>query len=161
VPQGQEIQRDYFMKTPNTEDRWIKRIDYSYNKGSHHLLVFKSDNQDLPDHVETQFGLFLFFGGWQLILGGQNEALTTNYPPGVGTLIKAHEQMDFQLHYVNTGLQQTPTGRGKLVMNFWYADPGEITAKAGFLFGRKSGFVLPPMQTTVETRSFIFPRDVK
>ncbi|MBW3625739.1 MAG: hypothetical protein KY468_20280 [Armatimonadetes bacterium] len=160
VPRGQEIQRDYFLKTPNTEPKWIKRIDYAYNKGSHHLLIFKSDTADVPDHVETKFGISLD-ANWQLILGGQNEAFASEYPAGIATYLQPRQQMDFQLHYVNTSTQSTPTGRGKLVANFWYADPSEVTARASFLFGAKVNFSLPPRATTTLSRSVVFPHDVK
>lgn len=160
VPPGGEIQRDYFLKTPNTEPRWIKRIEYAYNKGSHHLLVFKSDTEDVPDHVETKFGISLN-SNWQLILGGQNEAFTSEYPGGVATYLLPRQQMDFQIHYVNTSTQSTPTGRGKLVANFWYADPSEVTARASFLFGAKLFFSLPAHFQTTLSREFTFPYDVK
>jgi hypothetical protein len=160
VPQGQEIQRDFFAKTPNADERWIKRVEYAYNKGSHHLLIFKSDATDVPDHVETKFGIFLT-PDWQLVTAAQNEAVTSEFPKGVGMRLSAHQQMDFQMHYVNLGSQVTPTGRGKLVVNFWYAEPGETTARAGFLFGTKIGFTLPPHQETTLFRNFVFDQDVK
>ncbi len=160
VPVGREVQRDCYLKAPIDEPRWVKRIDVAYNKGSHHLLIFKNDTQSVPDHVGTEFGLFLF-EPWQLILGAQNEAVSQTLPPGIALPLQARQQMDFQLHYVNTGAQSTPTGRGKMVANFWYADPAEPASPPGFLFGAKLPFTLPAHQETTLSRAHIFHRDVR
>ena len=44
VPSGQEVQRNYYQKLPIDQDIYVTKIELTYNVGSHHLNIFKSDD---------------------------------------------------------------------------------------------------------------------
>jgi hypothetical protein len=133
VPVGEEVQKNFYLKLPNTEDVYVTKIEFRYNKGSHHLNIFKNDTADVPDHVEDTFNA-IQFESWDLVAGSQTNAFDWQMPAGVAIKFKAHQQMDFQTHFVNAGTQSTPTGRGKVIVNFWTTPKSNVTSLVGAVF---------------------------
>ncbi len=72
-------------------------------------------------------------------------------PPGVAFKLKAHRQLILQTHYVNAGTQHTPSGFGKVLINFvTEPDPTKVTAHMGTMFANNVNIHIPPR----ESRSF-------
>lgn len=142
VPTGTEVQKNFYQKLPNDSDIYVTKIEIRYNKGSHHLNIFKSD-VDRADSVEDTFTA-VQWDSWDMVAASQTEALDWQLPAGVAMHLKAHQQMDFQTHFVNAGTQSTPTGRGKAIINFWTTDKKNVTSYGGSLFGNNKALNINP-----------------
>jgi hypothetical protein len=142
VPSGEEVQKNYYQKLPNDEDIYVTKIEFKFNTGSHHLNIFKSDSVLVEDHVENSFSA-LQFESWDMVAASQKGSFTWTLPPGVAIKLKAHQQMDFQTHYVNAGTQATPNGRGKAIVNFWTTDKANVTNVVGAVFSNNKTVVIP------------------
>lgn len=161
VPQGKEIQRNYYMKLPADEDVDITKIEFAYNKGSHHVNIFKSDTEDVPDHMEETFDAVVW-EDWDMIAASQKEQLSWQMPPGVGIYLKAHQQLIVQVHYVNAATQTTPTGIGQVFVNFHTAAPGEVKEYVGAYFANNRLVSIPPHQGAIFMKlTRPFPDDIK
>lgn len=143
VPSGQEVQRNYYQKLPIDQDIYVTKIELTYNVGSHHLNIFKSDDLDLADRVEDSFSA-IAWESWDMIVASQRESLTWTLPPGTAIHLKAHQQMNFQTHYVNAITQKTSTGTGKAVINFYTTDKSKVTNLIGAVFANNRKVELPP-----------------
>lgn len=147
VPSGTEIQRNHYLKLPNDTVIYVTKIEFRYNEGSHHFNLFKSDSADVPDHVEETFSA-IQWEKWDMVAASQKGDFTWTLPPGVAIRLNARQQMDFQTHYVNAGTQSTPTGRGKVIVNFWTTDPSNVTSVVGAVFNNNNLVNLPPRTST-------------
>ncbi|MBW3625181.1 MAG: hypothetical protein KY468_17425, partial [Armatimonadetes bacterium] len=160
VPKGKEIQRNYYMKLPVDEDVEIQKIEFAFNPGSHHLNIFKSDTEDYPDSFTETYSA-VDWQSWYLVVDSQNGSLGWQLPPGVAIRLKARQQMNLQIHYVNVGDQRTRNNRGKAIVNFWFAKKGTVTSHLGALFAQNRNIYLPPHTYSEFTKTVIFPHDVK
>lgn len=161
VPMGKEIQRNYYMKLPSEVDVDITKVEFAYNKGSHHVNIFKSDVADVPDHMEETFDAVVW-EDWDMISASQKEQLSWQMPIGVGIHLKARQQLNVQVHYVNAATQSTPTGIGRVYINFHTAAPGEVKEYVGAYFANNRLIAIPPRQGAVFTKLIRpFPEDIK
>lgn len=143
IPAGQEVQRNYYQKLPNDSDIYVTKIEIKYNTGSHHLNIFKNDSLLVADHMEESFNA-IDFATWDMVAASQKGDLTWSLPPGVAIKLTARQQMNFQTHYVNAATQGTPTGRGKVIVNFWTTDKKNVTSIVGALFSNNRILKIPP-----------------
>jgi hypothetical protein len=143
VPTGEEVQRNYYQKLPVDSDVYVTKIEFKYNKGSHHFNIFKSDSIDHADGFEDTFTA-VGWESWDMVAASQQEAFTWELPPGVAIHLKAHQQMDFQTHFVNAGTQVTPSGHGKVIVNFWTTDKSKITTLGGSVFANNKALNIQP-----------------
>jgi hypothetical protein len=161
VPAGKEIQRNYYLKLPSDVDVDVTKVEFAYNKGSHHVNIFKSDVDDVPDHMEETFDAVVW-EDWDMIAASQKDSLSWEMPPGVGIHLKARQQLAIQVHYVNAATQKTPTGIGKVFVNFHTAAPGEVKEHVGAYFANNRLVAIPPRQGAVFTKLIRpFPNDIK
>lgn len=143
MPQGQEVQKNFYMKLPSAQDVYITKVEVAYNVGSHHLNIFKSDQLDVPDRVEDSFSA-IQWETWDMVASSQSESLTWTLPPGVAIHLSPNQQMNFQTHYVNASTRQTPTGVGKAVVNFHTTDRANVNAFVGAIFANNKTVMLQP-----------------
>jgi len=143
VPAGQETQKNFYVKFPSDQDVYVNKVEFDYNPGSHHLNIFKSDNLDVPDHIEDTFNA-IQWEAWDLVTASQREKLAWTMPPGVAFHLKPHQQMDFQVHYVNATTQKTPGGQGKATITFHIIDQKNVTALVGAVFANNKKVALSP-----------------
>lgn len=142
VPAGTEIQRNYYQKLPNDADIYVTKIEFKYSVGSHHLILYKTDS-NIVDHVEETFDL-VNFEKLDMVAASQRRDFTWTLPPGVAIKLKAHQQMDFQTHYVNAATQGTPGNKGTVLINFWTTDKANVTAEVGTIFSSNKQIHIPP-----------------
>lgn len=159
VPQGAEIQRNFYLKLPSDVDVDINRIQVAMREGSHHLNMFKTDKESQPDHAEDDFTQ-LNFEKYELFAGNQNPAMDWSLPAGVGIRMKARQQLVIQSHYVNATTQKTP-GKAEARINLWFAKPGQTMALLGTLFANNRRINIPPRSSVSFSQWFIWKRDVK
>lgn len=143
VPSGQEVQKNFYRKLPNDSDIYVTKVELKFNSGSHHLNIFKSDSVNVPDAEENSFSA-LQFENWDMVAASQKGNLVWALPPGVAIKLNAHQQMDFQTHYVNAGTQATPSGRGKAIVNFWTTDKKNVTSIIGAQFCNNKALKIAP-----------------
>jgi hypothetical protein len=137
----------------------IQKIEFAFNPGSHHLNVFKSDTEDFPEGFYRETFSAVDWQSEYLVVDSQNASLGWKLPQGVAIHLKARQQMNFQIHYVNVGDQQTRNGRGKALINFWYSQTGTVTAHKGALFAQNRNILLPPLAFSTFTKTVKFPQD--
>jgi hypothetical protein len=162
VAQGQELQQNFYMKLASAAEVDVKRIQITMRDGSHHLNLFKSYTEDVPDKTEKTFDA-VAFDKYDLFAGSQNRSLDWNLPKGVGMHFKAKSQLIIQSHYVNAGTQKTP-GKGEAYINLWFARTGEVTQRMGALFANNTTLNANPIQpnaTASYAMTFTWGRDVK
>ena len=155
VPAGQERQWCYYFKLPSDVDLDVVKFQIRFLPGSHHMNLFQTD-KDVPDHDEDCFAAMPFTNeknpdGVDLVIGSQSAEMDWTLPPGVAFKLKAHRQLVLQTHYVNAATQKTPSGHGKVLINFvTEPDPSKITAHMGTMFANNVNIHIPPH----ESRSF-------
>ena len=115
VPQGQEVQKNFYMKFPSAQDVYITKVEVAYK-------------------WET----------WDMVASSQSESLTWTLPPGVAIHLGPNQQMNFQTHYVNASTQKTPSGVGKAVVNFHTTDRANVNAFVGAIFANSKAVLLEP-----------------
>jgi hypothetical protein len=162
VIQGKEIQRNYYMKLPSEVDIDVTKIEFAYNEGSHHVNIFKSDTEDMPDHHFEETFDAIVWEDWDMVAASQKESLSWQMPPGVGIHLKARQQLAVQVHYVNAATQTTPTGVGIVYINFHIAAPGEVKEYVGAYFANNRLVEIPPRKGAVFTKLIRpFSHDIK
>lgn len=141
---GTEVQKDYYLKLPNATDVWVTKVVFRFNAGSHHLNVFKNDDSTYADQVIDDFNA-IDFAHWRMVASSQRDSLVWEMPNGCAFLLKAHQQMMFQTHYVNAGTQATVTGRGLCLVNF-ITTPGNAAPAniVGCVFSQNTSIDLKP-----------------
>ncbi len=147
VPVGKEIQRNYYLKLPSDVDIYVKKVEMVYNTGSHHVNVFKTDSISVPDHFEETFSA-VQWESWDMVFASQREELHWQLPPRVAIPLKAHQQLDVQVHYVNANTQQTSNGRGKVIINLWTMPKDSVQSYVGALFANNRLLNIPPHSDT-------------
>ncbi len=161
APSSQEVQKNYYQKLPITEDIYVTKIEFRFNQGSHHMNIFKSDSINVPDHVENTFNA-IAWESWDMVAASQKGDFTWTLPQGVAIKLNAQQQMIFQTHYVNAGTQKTPSGRGKVMINFWTIDKSEVTTLVGAVFSNNKTINIPPFTSATYCKVVTpFEHDVK
>lgn len=154
VPQGQEIQRDYYLNLPSSRDIYVNRFQFAYNPGSHHCNVFKSDSLvKTPGTFDDTF-TSLDYTKWDMFTASQRDSFDWRLPPGVAVKLRANQQVCIQSHYVNAATQSTPMSRAKVLINLWTIPQSSVTQLAGLLFAANTNIVLPPHSVDT-TRKFV------
>ncbi|HEY9723523.1 MAG TPA: hypothetical protein V6D47_16040, partial [Oscillatoriaceae cyanobacterium] len=151
VPYLTEVQKDFYMKLPVDHDVMINRIQFSYPEGCHHCTLFKTDDLNVPDHVEDTFDA-IAYQNYAMVAGAQAGELDWKLPDGVGEPMHAHEQLCLQVHFVNALTQKTPGGKGWVKINLWFADPKAITSDLGSYFGINQNLDILPHTTATYSK---------
>lgn len=154
VPSGTEVQRNYYMKLPIDKNVEIAKVEFHYSKGSHHCNVFKSDTEDVPDHVEDTFNA-IPYESYDMWAASQTEDGAIVFPKGYTMPMKAHQQLIIQTHYVNGTTQAGD--KGDVRINVWFANPAETKGHVGMLFAINKTLSIPPhTENYVATKSITF-----
>jgi hypothetical protein len=154
IPQGKELQRNYYVTLPNDADIYVNKILFRYNEGSHHCNIFKSDNITKPHGTYDDTFKALDYTVWNMFCASQRESLTWQMPDGVAIKLQTHQQICIQSHYVNASTQSTPNSRGKVLINFWTIPESLVIAQAGLLFAANTRIIIPP-HDSLEVRKYV------
>lgn len=154
VPAGSEVQRNYYFKLPIDHGVEISKVEFHYSKGSHHCNLFKSDTEDVPDHVEDTFNA-IPYESYDMWAASQTEDGAIVFPKGYTLPMKAKQQLIVQTHYVNGATQAGE--RGDVRVNVWFANPAETKGTVGMLFAINKTLSIPPhTDNYVATKSVTF-----
>jgi hypothetical protein len=148
VPQGTEVQLCRTMKLPNDQPAAINRLQLAMNVGSHHFIIFRSskaldDAGDVPDEVFPCWGT-VNFDDWEFVMD-VNKAGGNDWQLGDGQafMMKPHQQIMIQAHFVNATTVQAPVG-GMALLNLWEMPPELVTHKLYGLFSVDTDISIPP-----------------
>jgi hypothetical protein len=100
---GQEIFNCYHVATPNDAEFPVGEWDSQMSPGSHHFILYRADTDGTASGTLTGNGCTQGFGGssWLYTMGAPRGHL--QMPDGVAMILSAHEKLNFDMHYINTG----------------------------------------------------------
>ena len=129
---GQETTKCVVKRLSNVTPIIINKIRTTLAPGSHHMIVYKSnDTDEKPTPFNcTPFAESIFGGGAPLMITEISEE-TLEFPPGVGIQLEANQMIRLEAHYLNY-YPDTITAHGDV--EFFTADSGEISDLADFMF---------------------------
>jgi hypothetical protein len=148
-----EFQRNFYLKLPNDSDAYIKFVQVESNDGCRYLDIFRSD-VDVADHTEDSYAP-LDFNQWDLIASAVKPKQVWNLAPGAGFHIKAHQQVNFRMGFVDPGPGSKNGKRGKIIINFWYYKPvSKLVYKIGSLYADNPAVKIPPHTSATFCKPF-------
>jgi hypothetical protein len=143
VPAGSETQRTLYVKLPNTDEIFVTWIEFEFNDGSRDVKIFKSDIVDVPDHIEDSFDP-VDHTKWDLVAITKKSDFIWKLHPDAPVPMKAHQQLAIQVHYTNTTAQPAPTGRGKVIVNFFTVAKKNFSSSMGAIYSSNQSISIPP-----------------
>jgi hypothetical protein len=147
VPSDSEVQIDYYFKLPTNIPIDVARIQIATNYGTHHMNLFRYNVPHVED-TEYSFNSSVIWQDGDLMIEAQQHYIDWSMPAGSSVHLDAQGQMALQVHYVNASTQTTPNGKGKVVINLWYAT-SPVTSYASMLFAQNTHvLILPHSDTT-------------
>ena len=109
VDPGAEVSPCYYTTIPDEAASEIVRIESSMTPGSHHLVLFHTDEALAPDGTFGDCDGLLSFATPQemprWIYAAQEEEQTFQAPDGVGISLPPGSHVVFSLHYVNASTE--------------------------------------------------------
>jgi hypothetical protein len=154
VPSGTEQQLCRTFKLPNEQAIAVNHFEQRHTLGSHHMILFASD-YDVPDQVFVCWGV-VNFDEWNFVVDFQQQSeLDWKLPEGHAIILKPHQQVMIQAHYVNATTVQTPAD-AFAVMNLNTVPLGSVTHKVGSIFTVNTNIDIPPRSNFTNQRSCVF-----
>jgi hypothetical protein len=100
----EETTNCWFFQTTNTADLGISRWESEMTPGSHHMIVFFSNEmQSPPGTVSEECGIIdAGAGGSVWTYSAQTPRAEQQLPPGVGMKVEAGQYGFIQMHYLNS-----------------------------------------------------------
>ena len=158
IPQGAEIQRDYYVTLPSDSDIYVNKIEFRYSEGSHHCNVFKSDSLYRVSGTYDDTFTAVDFSVWDMFCSSQSDSFPWQMPAGVAIRLKAHQQICIQSHYVNANTQSTPNSKGKVLVNLWTIPGSSVTSRVGLFFASNLLINIPP-HDSLQTNKYVTTLD--
>ncbi len=154
VPPGAEVQLCRTLKLSNTEEVGVNRLQVAMSHGSHHFILFRSD-QDFPDQIFPCWGT-VNFDDWQFIedvnkSGGNDWTIAD----GNGFVFKPHQQIMVQSHFVNATTVQSPYG-GMALLNIYEVPKSQIAHQLHGMFTVDTNINIPPHSSYSTHRTCTF-----
>ena len=103
---GQELFKCFYTSLPATVDVAAVKFQSTMAPGSHHFILYATQNAIYPDNTFRDCGGGL--GSSQndppvWVYASQDPTGELDMPPGVAMPLKAHQPLIFNMHYINTG----------------------------------------------------------
>ncbi len=140
---GTEVVQCHTFKLSNDARIDVRRIQFAFGTGSHHVHVYQSDESE-PDGVTDCAG-GLAWPRWRLLVGSQIEPLDWTLPDGFTFPVGPRQQLLIQVHWLNL----TPAAIDESVQVAFYParQPG---TPVGVMFGvNKQIAILPGQAVTL------------
>jgi hypothetical protein len=135
IAPGGEAFKCLFVKLP-AEAAFVSGGSHTYTAGSHHMLLFKTDLDEIPaglagvrDCYESASGIMSHIRG--IVYGAQEPSGNVEFPPGVGLPVRPAEVLLLQAHYLNAS--PSPL-QARVVVELKLAKAETIRERAGALF---------------------------
>jgi len=139
---GKEVTKCVRKRLDNTDPIWVTSIETKLNKGSHHVIVYRSDQDtefeepiDCDPFVETLGGETIPL----IITQVKDETLTL--PPGVAFKFEPNQMIRVEAHYFNYYTEDI-TAHAEVTFNTIAAE--DVEHEADMLFYGTPDFSVPP-----------------
>jgi hypothetical protein len=163
VPAGGEIHDCKFVTMPAGES-YITAAQHMYTKGSHHLLLFRTDLASIPAGQEGIQDCYEGGSGTIMshvrgvVYGSQVPTAQFALPTGVAMKMKSQEVLLFQVHYLNASPQ--PLDATVDVGLFTTTDVTRAQTLAGVLFYYDPFIDVPPASKSSAGARCTLPQDI-
>lgn len=163
---GNEREVFYFTRLTNFDTLYVSRIEIKMRSGSHHFILYKYSQNDLPENQFRNLDrnsvvgeMYLRYNYRQFFTGSQSPHLNYQLPDNVVIHLAPQQGIDLNSHYVNAGLSPAT---GEVYINLHTTARTESTKIAQVLFDNHFSFTLPPQDTTtlLYTTTYANPRTV-
>lgn len=149
VTKRTEVQLCRTLKLPNDQPIAVDRLQVKMSTGSHHFILFRSE-KDFPDNVFPCWGT-VNFDDFDFMLdvnasGGYDWKLEDSPGDVQGFVLRPHQQIMIQSHYVNGSSVETPDG-GMSSLNLYTRPASELTHEVRGLFTVNTKIAIPPHST--------------
>ncbi len=109
IPPRGEREICQYMELPNDQPIYVTGFEMSMNPGSHHFILYKYDGTQtdkfpqgpVDDPACLNFGPGDGGFGYRFITGAQVDYYDVPFPAGVAMMLKAHQPVIFNSHYIN------------------------------------------------------------
>lgn len=149
VAPGAEVSPCYYTSIPEEAASAVVRIESSMTPGSHHLVLFRTDEALAPDGTFGDCGALLSFSSPedmpQWIYAAQEDVQTFETPDGVGIPLPPGSHVAFSLHYVNASTEPLDVELG---LELFYAREA-VSSAASFVSYAPDISVLPQAEGMV------------
>jgi hypothetical protein len=111
---GQEVFKCFHSTFPNTAEFDIGDWESQMAKGSHHFILYRTDNDFVANGTLVDSACTNSFGGPNWLYSAAVPHTHLGMPDGVAMPIAAQQKVSFDMHYINTG---TDTLQAHVVLN--------------------------------------------
>jgi len=149
IQPGEEVTYCYYTTVDIDEAVGVKKWSSTMAAGSHHLIVYFTDNEVYPDGTVTEDcgGSGAGIPYWTYSAG--TPEYENAMPDGVGMTVGARQHLYVQLHYLNPS-PSTPITANAVITAEHYA-PGEEYIPAAAFITYHTGISIPPNGTATAT----------
>lgn len=171
VESGAEVEHCKFVQVPEGEDLWVHEAPVKYTPGSHHVLVFRTDYEEIP--TETMSGEPMDFSGvfdcteglqailrtGPVIAGSQNAdgGGLLNFPENVAMKVEAGTWLIINAHYINTTAEALEP---EMTINLETIAESEVETEGGLLFWYNIFIKAPGMSRSMARSRCSVPEDI-
>lgn len=149
---GREREVFYYLRNPlqgadfEGDQVYVKRIDIHMREDSHHFILYRWGGRRAPRAGFRDIGEdFINFSSRSFITASQSSFAGLAFPDGVGLRFDRTVDFDLNSHYLN--LNGNVPLIGEVYINFFFAEPGEITTIVRPLFETIDSIRVPPNAT--------------
>lgn len=164
VPGGGEIHKCRFVKVEPGLGTHVVRMEHSYTPGSHHLLLFRTDLNEVPAADGTEAvdcyadGRDIMSHVRGVVYASQNDKADMHLPAGVGLPLAPGEVLLLQAHYLNAGAAPLDA---RVDVKLSFGAQGSVTEDAGVLFFYQPFIFVPARGSSSTLMRCNVPRNVK
>lgn len=101
LPPGAEKFTCYHAELPKDGELDVKYWESVMTQGSHHFILYRTDNDPVPAGTMDQNGCTTGFQNW--IYSSAQPHIDLQIPEGVAMVLGANQRVSFDMHYINTG----------------------------------------------------------
>lgn len=156
IAPGEEVTYCYYTTIDIDDTVGVKKWSSTMAQGSHHLIVYFSDEQLYPDGTVTEDCGGAGIPYWTYSAG--TPEYENPMPDGVGMTVNAQQHLYVQLHYLNTHPSNPITANAEIVGEYY--PPGEEYIPASAYITFHTGISIPPNGTASVTGTCTPPAGV-
>jgi hypothetical protein len=147
IAPGEEVTYCYYTTVDIDEAVGVSRWSSVMAEGSHHLIVYFTEDEVYPDGTVTEDCGGTGIPYWTYSAGTPEHE--NAMPPGVGMTVNAQQHLYVQLHYLNTS-PSTPITANATIVAEHYAPGAEYIPASAFI-SFHTGISIPPNGTASVT----------
>ncbi len=146
VPAGVETTQCIVLPLGNTQDVVLDSYDINLSAGSHHLILYMTQDAVQTDPVNCSPFTGLALGSDIPIAFANEEHVTWTFPQGIGIDIPANQNVKVEGHYINSTANDLQ-GQGTVTLHATPKATAPAYQPAGFTFFGTLNINIPPNAT--------------